>query len=154
MTLSYGNHVPNLPLLKKDAQGTWGIFMPKERILRQISVGKGFIIRQMGRVREPLFRVSAIILAAMFFFLAPTLWAQDQSPAAEENMSGESCLYLKQQRRDTCKKSAETCTDVHRLDALNLIKTCAQLAQECDLLGSKEDVTCQPGGNGQVTLHH
>jgi hypothetical protein len=100
------------------------------------------------------FAISIFILGT--FLLSPALGAQTQSSTTPEvePVSGESCTYLKEQRRETCKKSADTCTDVHRLDALNLIKYCAQLAQECDLIGQREDVTCQPGGNGRVTLHH
>jgi len=78
--------------------------------------------------------------------------AQELTPSvAPEAMMGESCLSITQHRRETCKKSSETCTDVHSLDALNLIKSCAQLAQECDQLGEREDILCQPGGNGRLT---
>ena len=123
--------------------------------MRQNLAGKGSIIRSMGEEFHPFSKVCAILFVLAIFLLAPSVRAQDAvPPALDGEMSGESCVFLKQQRRDTCKKSAETCTDVHRLDALNLIKNCAQLAQECDILGAKEDVTCQPGGNGQVTLHH
>jgi hypothetical protein len=103
--------------------------------------------------------LGALLGALLLLLLIPGRYAQGadapagkQEPATE--VMGESCDYVKQQRKGACKKSAETCGQVQRLDALNLIKSCALLAQECDLLGDKEDVSCQPGGSGRVTLHH
>jgi hypothetical protein len=99
-------------------------------------------------------RFGLVCLVAVMLSTTPALWVRAQEVSSGEAVkhSGESCVYAQQQRKDTCKKSAVTCTDVHRLDALNLIKDCAQLAQDCDLLGTRVEDTCQPGGNGQVTL--
>lgn len=125
-------------------------------ILGQKTDVKGPIIPEMGRGYRHVAKLGILLLSVGILFGPAGLWAQDPIPVVIESdsSSGESCVYLQQQRKEICKKSAETCTEVHRLDALNLIKNCAQLAQECDSLGVREDVTCQPGGNGRVTLHH
>lgn len=129
--------------------------MAEKMILGQKIDEKDPIIPEMGRQYSLLAGLGIFLFLLGMIFTTPALWAQDPSPmAGSDSSSGESCVYLQQQRKEICKKSAETCTEVHRLDALNLIKNCAQLAQECDVLGTREDVTCQPGGNGRVTLHH
>lgn len=125
---------------------------PKEAFPVLTIIKKCFIILPVLGKKNRITRLLGGAVLALFLLGALPLGAQEAASQGEEVSGvGESCLSVNQQRREICKKSAETCTDVHTLEALNLIKTCAQLAQECDQLGTKEDEICQPGGNGRVT---